>query len=97
MRKKKDVVYGLLFLLHDFADLGLMNPIRNPTHVFWPKTCMSKCVTLAFMCINLMMPKCTMPSCYVSLIYQRVIRNVKFFIRIDATDQPVCNSVLLMW
>ena len=30
MRKKKDVVYGLLFLLHDFADLGLMNPIRNP-------------------------------------------------------------------
>ena len=30
MREKKDVVYGLLFLLHDFADLRFTNPTRNP-------------------------------------------------------------------
>ena len=32
MRKKKDVVYGLLFLLHDLADLRCVcaNPISNP-------------------------------------------------------------------
>ena len=30
MRKKKDVVYGLLFLLHDLADLRFTNPTRNP-------------------------------------------------------------------
>ena len=30
MRKKKDVVYGLLFFLQDLADLRFTNPIRNP-------------------------------------------------------------------
>ena len=32
MRQKKDVVYGLLFLLHDLADLRCVcaNPISNP-------------------------------------------------------------------
>ena len=31
LHKKKDVVYGLLFLLHDLADLGFFaNPIRKP-------------------------------------------------------------------
>ena len=32
MREKKDVVYGLLFLLHDLADLRCVcaNPISNP-------------------------------------------------------------------
>ena len=30
LRKKKDVVYGLLFLLHDFAVLRVTNPIGNP-------------------------------------------------------------------
>ena len=30
MHQKKDVVYGLLFLLHDFADLRFTNPTRNP-------------------------------------------------------------------
>ena len=31
MRQKKGVVYGLLFLLHDLADLGFFaNPIRKP-------------------------------------------------------------------
>ena len=30
LRKKKDVVYGLLFLLHDLADLRFTNPTRNP-------------------------------------------------------------------
>ena len=31
LRKKKDVVYGLLFLLHDSADLGVTNPTVNPS------------------------------------------------------------------
>ena len=35
MREKKDVVYGLLFLLHDLADLRFTNPTRNPS--FDPK------------------------------------------------------------
>ena len=30
MHQKKDVVYGLLFLLHGSADLPVTNPIRNP-------------------------------------------------------------------
>ena len=30
MREKKDVVYGLLFLLHDSADRRVTNPVRNP-------------------------------------------------------------------
>ena len=30
LRQKKDVVYGLLFLLHGSADLPVTNPIRNP-------------------------------------------------------------------
>ena len=30
MRQKKDVVYGLLFLLPDLADLRLANPNINP-------------------------------------------------------------------
>ena len=30
MREKKDVVYGLLFLLPDLADLRLANPVINP-------------------------------------------------------------------
>ena len=30
LRKKKDVVYGLLFLLHDSADRRVTNPVRNP-------------------------------------------------------------------
>ena len=30
LRKKKDVVYGLLFFLQDLADLRFTNPIRNP-------------------------------------------------------------------
>ena len=35
MRKKKDLVYGLLFSLHDLADLRFTNPTRNPS--FDPK------------------------------------------------------------
>ena len=31
LRQKKDVVYGLLFLLHGSADLPVTNPIRNPS------------------------------------------------------------------
>ena len=31
LRQKKDVVYGLLFLLHDSADLGVTNPTVNPS------------------------------------------------------------------
>ena len=30
LHKKKDVVYGLLFLLHDLAGLESRNPTRNP-------------------------------------------------------------------
>ena len=30
MRQKKDVVYGLLFLLHDLADLRFTNPTETP-------------------------------------------------------------------
>ena len=30
MREKKDVVYGLLFLLHDSADRRVTKPVRNP-------------------------------------------------------------------
>ena len=30
LRQKKDVVYGLLFLLHDSVGLRDTNPIRNP-------------------------------------------------------------------
>ena len=30
LSQKKDVVYGLLFLLHDSADLRATNPTRNP-------------------------------------------------------------------
>ena len=30
LRHKKDVVYGLLFLLHDSAHLRFANPTRNP-------------------------------------------------------------------
>ena len=33
MREKKDVVYGLLFLLHDSANLRVANPIMNPIQV----------------------------------------------------------------
>ena len=33
MRKKKDVFYGLLFLLHGLADLRFTNPNRNPNPV----------------------------------------------------------------
>ena len=33
MRQKKDAVYGLLFLLHDLADLRFTkNPVRNPSY-----------------------------------------------------------------
>ena len=38
-QKKKMWFMAYFFLLHDFADLGLMNPIRNPTHVFCQKIC----------------------------------------------------------
>ena len=31
MHQKKDAVYGLLFLLHDLADLRFTNPVRNPS------------------------------------------------------------------
>ena len=39
MRQKKDVVYGLHFLLHDLADIGYTNPIGNPSSLpkFVPK------------------------------------------------------------
>ena len=33
MRQKKDVVYGLLFLLHDLADLRFTNPTETPSTV----------------------------------------------------------------
>ena len=33
MHQKKDVVYGLLFLLHDLADLGFTNPNINPYNI----------------------------------------------------------------
>ena len=37
LRQKKDVVYGLLFLLRDSADVRVLNPIENPClHVFDP-------------------------------------------------------------
>ena len=39
MRQKKNVVYGLLFLLHGLADISFTNPIRNPSTLpkFVPK------------------------------------------------------------
>ena len=45
MRQKKDVVCGLLFLLHDSADLGWMNPNRNPIQVLLPQIC-----TCSYLC-----------------------------------------------
>ena len=44
MREKKDVVYGLLFLLHDLAGLESRNPTRNP-HTF--NTAMLMCLLVA--------------------------------------------------
>ena len=38
-----------------------------------------------------------MPSCYAFINLSKGDSQCKIFIRIDATDQPVCNSVLLMW
>ena len=33
MHQKKEVIHGLLFLLHDLADLRFTNPIRNPSFI----------------------------------------------------------------
>ena len=37
LRQKKDVVYGLLFLLHDSADRPFTNPVKTPIQCLRPR------------------------------------------------------------
>jgi hypothetical protein len=73
--------------------------LETPTHVFWPKNlCVQMCDARFHVSQTwYYLPKCTMPSCYAFINLSKGDSQCKIFIRIDATDQPVCNSVLLMW
>ena len=105
MRQKKDVVCGLLFLLHDSADLGWMNPNRNPIQVLLGQYILSygsKCPnvwhSISYVA-NLILPAEILNTELLCFHYSLKKHDLQYenSFRMEATDQPVCNSVLLMW
>ena len=105
MRQKKDVVCGLLFLLHDSADLGWMNPNRNPIQVLLGQYILSygsKCPnvwhSISYVA-NFILPAEILNTELLCFHYSLKKHDLQYenSFRMEATDQPVCNSVLLMW
>ena len=100
MRKKKDVVYGLL-LLHDLADLRFTNPIRNPypRHKYCTKLKMyilRTPVVPQFAKLKIS-KKISLGTSEPVITCLKRDSQYEESIWVDATDQTICNSGLLIW